>query len=32
MFGDVNIQLNGQNYPQFSIPDDQEIQISLIFS
>ena len=35
MFGfswDVNMILNGQTFPEFSIPDDQEIQISLIFS
>jgi len=29
---DVNILLNEGEFPQFSIPDDQEIQISLIFS
>ena len=32
MFWDVNIQPNGWNFPIFSIPDDEEIQISLSFS
>jgi hypothetical protein len=32
MFQNIKVQLNGQIYPEFSIPDDQEIQISLIFS
>ena len=32
MFWDVSIQLNGWNFPIFSIPDDEEIQISLSFS
>ena len=29
---DVNILLNDGDFPQFSIPDDQEIQISLLLS
>lgn len=35
MFGfswNVNMILNGQTFPEFYIPDDQEIQISLLFS
>jgi len=32
MFANINILQNGINYLEFSIPDNQEIQISLLLS